>query len=105
MADFLSSDARLSRCPASEPTSALSANVPRSLLMEALDRCNELRDIARAYVALENFVAPEFDRSNADVQISRDQLRALLALLNGEAARRIDTAIEAVEAVREGGEA
>ena len=71
-----------------------------SLLRDALDRCNELRDITDAYSALENFIAPEFDKDSAEVQASRCELRALIALLNAGAGRRIETAIQAVESAR-----
>lgn len=82
------------------PSLSTDCSGTKSLLRDALDRCNELRDITQAYSALENFIAPEFDKDSAEVQASRCELRALIALLNAGAGRRIETAIQAVESAR-----
>lgn len=86
----------------SSPTALVPTNVTRSRLLEAIDRCHDLRDIADAYAALENFISPEVEVPDAAVQANRRELRALLCLLNAEAGRRIEVAIEAVEVAREG---
>jgi hypothetical protein len=70
-------------------------------LLEAHDRCNDLRDITDAYNALENLISPECDKPHESVQATRCELRALLALMNAETGRRIETAIRAVEIARE----
>lgn len=84
------------------PTSHVfsTASVARPLL-EAHNRCNDLRGIKDAYSALENFIAPEFGKRQAEVQANRCELHALLALMNAETGRRIETAIRAVELARE----
>jgi hypothetical protein len=88
MADCSSSDAR-----------TRSAIRP---FIDALNCCNELREIQRAYSALVNFIAPEFDQPHAEVQASRSEMCALMAMLNAEAGRRIETAIQTLEAACEG---
>jgi hypothetical protein len=109
MAESVSLDASAS-CACARDTSSIhsTAFLPRSLnslLLDAQDRCDDLRVIQHAYNALEKLISPEFNKPRAEVQPNRSELAALLALLNAETERRIETAIQTVAVARQGEDA
>jgi len=73
---------------------------PDSLLLYAGDEVLNLDDILLAYCAIEELLTPVSTEEREDIHASRNELGALMRLINEEFQRRIAAAHRAVESVR-----
>lgn len=63
---------------------------PSSLVLDAQDNTAELRATLQGFAAVEALVTPYGSHDSQNVTASRDQLGALLRMVNGEISRRVD---------------
>lgn len=72
----------------------------QSLTLQAGDETDSLRDVLRAYAALEKLIVPAGANDSNEVYPTRTELSALVRVINDELHRRIDTVDTTLHAVR-----
>lgn len=94
----------LSAVPASPKALPIASSPPRrsaqSLTLQAGDETDSLRDVLRAYAALEKLIVPVGTNDSNEVYPTRSELSALVRVINDELHRRIDTVDTTLHAVR-----
>lgn len=92
MADRFSTGAPASSAAAcAHPSSPLSDRSPRSLALDADDNAGDLRTTLQAYGAVEKLVVRHGVNDSDTIVTSRDELGALLRLINERFAQHLDT--------------
>ncbi len=74
---------------------------PSTLALDAINELTSLRDAFLAYAAIEKLVGVVVLADSQDIHATRDELSALLRVVNGELTRRIDTVEHGLEAILE----
>lgn len=100
--------ARTTRARA-QPTAALIATRSSStrergarlLVLRAVDEVDNLRDVLRAYVGLEKMIEPSGADDKGELHSTRNELSALMRLLNADLHLRIEAADTAIQSARE----
>jgi hypothetical protein len=74
---------------------------PSTRVLDAINELASLRDAFQAYEAVEKLVGVVVLSDSQDIHATRDELSALLRVVNGELTRRIDTVEQGLEAILE----
>ena len=83
-------------------TSSLTDRAPRSLAVDAEDNAGELRTALQAYCAIEKLIACHGAQDNQGIVADRDEMSALLRLMNEHLAQRLDTLNTTLQALHSG---
>jgi hypothetical protein len=100
MADRFSTGATAPSAAACAQHLSHSHRSPSAFVLDAQDHAAELRTALQGFAAVEALMTPHGSQDSQNVTASRDQLGALLRMVNSEISRRVDDLESTIEALR-----